>query len=224
MKIAALALILLTFVTTADAQTFTLEQVLAKMDAAGRTFQTMEAAIERTHVTVLVNDQVTDSGKIYFARKGTAPRIKIEFTKPTESFMLIDDGKYQAYLPKLKQIQEKFLGENQDKAEFMLIGFGQSNANLQKTYDVTLLPEETINGVKTSVLELKPKSAQVAAMFTTIRLWMDQQRWIPIQTRVTEASKNYQVIKFSDIKLNGRIPDTRFSLGNLPKDVQTIKL
>ena len=90
--------------------------------------------------------------------------------------MLIDQGKALLYFPKLKQVQEYFLGKNQDKAEFLLIGFGQSNQDIRKFYDAAIVGEEVINGQKTSILELKPKSTQVSALFTNIRLWLDQQR------------------------------------------------
>jgi outer membrane lipoprotein-sorting protein len=221
--ITALLLALLIATPSAHAQTYTLDQVLLKMEQVGKTFRSMEASIERTKVTVLVNDKAMDSGKVYFARKNNAPRIKLEFTKPAPSTMLIDNGKYMAYFPNVKQVHEHILGKDQDKAEFLLIGFGQSNANLKQTYDVSFIGEETIDGKKTSVIELKPKAAQFSALFSTIRLWLDQTRWIPIQTLVTEASKDYQLIKFTNIKMNAGISDSVFTL-KLPKDVTVIKM
>ena len=83
--------------------------------------------------------------------------------------------------------------------------------------------EERIDGQKTSVLELQPKDPKASAMFTSIRLWMDQQRWIPVQIKTTEAGGDYMVLKFANIKMNQKIPDSAFEL-KLPKDVQTIKM
>lgn len=211
-------------VTPAHAQgAYTLDQVLAKMSEVGSTFRSMQASMERTKVTVLVNDKFTDGGTVYFARRGKEPRIKIDITKPEPQRMLIDNGKAQLFNPKLKQVQEVILGKNQDKAEIMLIGFGQSNQNIKQFYNAALVGEETINGQKTSVVELKPKDPKVSAMFTTIRLWMDQQRWIPVQVQLTEASRDYMVIKFTNTRMNAKIPESVFDL-KMPKDVKVIKM
>src|SRR5438093_9810003 len=181
--------------------TYTLEQVLAKMEENGKNFRSMQASLERTKVTVIVNDKATDYGTVYFARRGKDPRIMVDITKPEQQRMLIDQGKALLFFPKLKQVQEYFLGQDQDKAEFLLIGFGQSNQDIRKVYDTALVGEETINGVKTSILELKPKSAKASALFSKIRLWMDQTKWIPIQTQMTEASGDYMIVKFTNIKM-----------------------
>ncbi len=227
MKIKMLAvgiLCLMWAIPLASAQgTYTLDQVLAKMNEGGKSFQSMQAAIERTKVTVLVNDKALDSGTVYFTRRGTEPRIMVQITKPEQQRMLIDMGKARLYFPKLKQVQEFVLGKNQDKAEFLFIGFGQSNQDIKRVYNAALVGEETIDGQKTSILELKPKDPKASAMFTGIRLWIDQQRWIPIQTRMTEASGDYMIIKFTNIKMNAKIPDSMFDL-KMPKDVQVIKM
>jgi outer membrane lipoprotein-sorting protein len=102
-----------------------------------------------------------------------------------------------------------------------LAGFGQSSEEMKKFYAITLVGEQTVDGKKTSVLELKPKSAQAASMFTSITLWFDQQRWIPVQIKTTEASRDYMIMKFMNIRMNARIPESVFDL-KLPKDVQVI--
>ena len=214
---------LIFFIPSQAQGTYTLDQVLTKMEQNGKNFTSMQANMERTKVTVIVDDKVVDSGSVYFARRGKDPRIKVDITKPEQQRMLIDQGKALLFFPKLKQVQEYFLGKNQDKAEFLLIGFGQSNQDIRKFYDAAIVGEEVINGQKTSILELKPKSAQVSSLFTNIRLWMDHQRWIPIQSKLTEASGDYMIIKFTNIKMNVKIPESVFDL-KMPKDVTTIKL
>jgi len=203
--------------------TYTLDQVLAKMDEVGKVFRSMQAAIERTKVTVIVNDKSVDSGNVYFTRRGKDPRIMLQINRPEQQRMLIDMGKALLYFPKLKQVQEYFLGKNRDKVEFMLIGFGQSKEDIKRAYNSAILGEEVIDGQKTSILELKPRDPKASALFASIRLWMDQQRWIPVQIRTAEAGGDYMVLKFANIKMNQKIPDSAFDL-KLPKDVQTIKM
>jgi outer membrane lipoprotein-sorting protein len=85
---------------------------------------------------------------------------------------------------------------------------------------VTSMPEEVIDGKKTSVLELKPKSA---GMFKSVRMWMDQDKWIAVQIRTSESSGDYMIVKFSNEKTNGGLPDSVFEL-KMPKDVHVMKM
>jgi outer membrane lipoprotein-sorting protein len=204
---------------TAYGQTFTLDQVLTKMEQNGKAFRSMESAIERTKVTVIVNDEYVDSGKAYFTVNGKETRIKFEFLKPDLQSLLIAQGKVLIYYPRLKMAQEYLLGENQDKTEFLLVGFGPSNQDIRRLYEAALAGEEVLGGKKTTVLDLKPKSAQALARFKAIRLWIDQESWTPVQSRVTEASNDYQIVKFTGVRINGRISDSVFD-AKLPKDVK----
>src|SRR5207247_5002397 len=112
--------------------------------------------IERTHVTVLVNDQDISSGKFYYMRRGKQPRVKIELTKPAPQYLLIDKGKLQLYTPNLKQVQEASIAGHQDKVEmFMALGFGQSSQDLKNNFEVRLAGEEVVKYKKNSVLIVK---------------------------------------------------------------------
>jgi len=201
---------------------FTLDQVFAKMDEVAKTFRSTEANLERTHVTVLVNDKDTASGKFYYTRRGKEPRVKYEITKPTAQYLLIDKGKLQLYTPNLRQVQQGSLGEHSAAVEqFMALGFGQSSEDLKKNYDVTLANDDVVDGRKMTVLDLKPKNPGMG--LKTIQLWMDQQKWIAVQIRATENSGDYGLYKFTNVKMNGGIPESVFDL-KLPKDVRILKI
>ena len=212
-------------VREANAQTYTQDQVLAKMSDANKNFRSMEASVERTSVDVLVKTQDTEYGKVYFKRgKDGQPMIRFDFNKPTEHTALIAERRVQLYNPKIKQVQQMDLGKDSDKAELLLVGFGQSSEQLKQTYNVSFVGEETLAGQKMSVLDLRPKSEKVAQTFASIRLWIDQKQWLPLQVKETEAGSrgDYQIVKFTNLKLNSDIKDSVFKL-NLPKDVQIVK-
>ena len=80
--------------------------------------------------------------------------------------------------------------------------------------------EEVIDGKKTTVLDLKPKTA--LAGIKSFRLWMDREKGVSVQLKATETSGDYFVFKYSNIKLNTNIPDSVFDL-KLPKDVHVLK-
>ena len=222
-RITLMLLILGSILPSAHAQAYTVDQVIAKLDQAGRAFKSLEASIERTKVTVLVNDRSTDSGKFYVARQGNANRVKIDFTVPTPQSMLLDKGKVLLYYPKIKQAQEYNLGQGADKGgSFIFPGFGQTGEEIRKDYNTRVVGAELVDGQKTTMLELKPKSPKYAAQFPSIVLWLDEQRWIPLQVRHNEASGDYQIAKFTNIKVNAGISNSVFAI-KLPKDVQVSK-
>jgi outer membrane lipoprotein-sorting protein len=200
---------------------YTLDQIFAKMDEVQKTFRSAAADIERTHVTVLVNDKDVSSGKFYYMRRGKEPRLKLELLKPMMQFLLIDKGKLLLYTPKLNQVQEASITGHEDKVElFMSLGFGQSSQDLKSNFDVSLAPDDVIDGKKTSVLELKPKGSTV---FKSVQLWMDQEKWVAAQIRTTESSGDYMIVRFSNVKTNSGISDSVFEL-KMPKDVHVMKM
>jgi len=196
--------------------------VLASIDQAGKRLTDLTADIKQTKVTLVVNDTSTETGKLFLKRLKNGNRTKLEYEKPEIKTLLIDNGKVLIYEPKIKRLQEIDLGKNRAQAEFLLTGVGQSSANLTNTYDVKFLKEEVINGVKTSLLELKPKSGKVSAMFTQIWLWIDPATGLPNQTRLTESSGDYLTFQLENIKINPKLSDKTFKL-DVPSDVQKIK-
>jgi outer membrane lipoprotein-sorting protein len=220
----AFALILFLPVPRAFAgqSSFTLEQVYTKIDEVSKAFKSTEANVQREYTTVIVNETEVKTGKFFYTLRGTEPRVKLELVKPDVQYALIDRGKVQFYSPAIKQVQEASIAGNRDTVEmYMALGFGQSSTDLKANFDVTLGPDEVVGGQKTSVLNLKPKSP--SSPFQMIQLWLDQKAWHSTQIKIVEKSKDYLVIKFTNVKMNAGIPDSRFKL-DLPKDVKVIKL
>ncbi|HLH30772.1 MAG TPA: outer membrane lipoprotein carrier protein LolA, partial [Terriglobia bacterium] len=93
--------------------------------------------------------------------------------------------------------------------------------DLKKNYKVTFGGEETIEGKKTAILDLTPPAPM--AGIKTLRMWMDEQKGISVQVKVTETSGDYTTYKYSNIKMNPNLPDSTFDL-RLPKDVHHSKI
>jgi outer membrane lipoprotein-sorting protein len=179
----------------------------------------MEASIERVDFNNLAEDESRERGKIFFARKAAETRIRIDITAPREETILIDKGKLLVFSPKIKQLKERSLEGSQqhDLTEFLLVGFGQSSADIRKLYDPSVKGTEDINGKKTTILELKPKTGSSAAKeITSIVLWLDQNRWVPVRAKITQPSKDSTTVNYLDIKM-GPAKDSAFNLEIPPK-------
>ncbi len=199
-----------------------LQQIFSKMDEVAKTFRSVECNMERTKVTVIVNDKDVATGKLYYVKNGNEPRLKVEITKPAPQSLLIDKGKLQFYQPNIKLVQETSLsGHSSAVEQFMAIGFGQSSVDLQKSYQVKFAGEETLDGQKTAMLDLTPKSS--TAGIKVFRLWMDEQKGIALQIKATETGGDYTLFKYTSIRLNSQIPANVFDL-RLPPDVKVSKI
>lgn len=201
-----------------------LKKVLDLMNTFGRNFRSFTAKItQKKYVAVLKEFDREEKGTFYYERapNGQA-RIRRDIKEPTQSVAVIDDGIVIAYEPKLKQARRIDLGKNKDKAEFLAIGIGQSPTSLEKTFNIKLLGNEVVEGRKTYMLELRPKSATASALFASIILWIDAERGLPIQQKFMEPNADYNLVTFSDIKVNTKIPPGTFKL-KLPSGVQIIQ-
>jgi outer membrane lipoprotein-sorting protein len=198
-----------------------IRKVFERIDNAGKSIVDLTADITQNKVTLVVNDTSTDTGKLLLKRTKSGNRTRLDYQTPEVKTLLIDKGKIWIYEPNLKRLQEIELGKRRDQAEFMLVGLGQSSGDLLRAYDVKYLREESVNGNKASLIELKPKSEKASAMFTKIWLWIDYNFGIPIQTQLTESSGDYLTLRLGNIKINPNLTDKDFKL-NLPAGVEKI--
>ena len=91
-----------------------------------RSFHSLTADLERTKVTVVVNDKSTQSGKISVRSDG---KMRIELTQPDPQTILRDGDNFYIYNPKIHRVEEYNLGKKKSVVDqFLLLGFGTSGA------------------------------------------------------------------------------------------------
>ena len=150
----------------------TLENVLKQMDTQAADFHSLTANLERTKVTVVVNDKSTESGRILVRRDD---KMRIELTQPDERTILRDGDNFYIYNPKIRRVEEYNLGNKKSVVDqFLLLGFGTSGKSLTESYTIALRGEETIDNRKVVLLELVPKTDEVKRQLSKIQLWLDE--------------------------------------------------
>jgi len=187
----------------------TLDAVLKQLDTQAAQFRGLTADLERTKVTVVVNDKSTESGTISVRRDG---KMRIELTKPDARTILRDGDNFYIFNPKMNRVEEYNLGKKKALVDqFLLLGFGTSGAALQESYNVSLQGEETLDGTKTVRLDLTPKTADVQKQLSKIQLWLDESTWLPAQQRFDEnGSGDYTVVRYRNVMLNPKLSDGDF--------------
>jgi outer membrane lipoprotein-sorting protein len=190
-----------------------LDRVLSRMDSAAKNFGPTEADVEWDQYQKVVDETDTEKGKIYFRREGGEVQMAADFMEPEKKYVLYSGGKAQIYQPKIDQVTEYDAGKNRaDVESFLVLGFGGGGHDLLKSYDVKFVGSETINGTKTDKLELIPKSAHLRNNIARILLWIDPARGISLQQQFFEPEGDYRLVKYSNIKINQKLPDNVFKL------------
>lgn len=188
---------------------WTLDNVLKQMDTQAATFRSLSADLERTKVTVVVNDKSTETGKILVR---SDDKMRIEVTDPDPRTILRDGDNFYIYNPKIHRVEEYNLGNKKSVVDqFLLLGFGTSGSSLKESYTVSMQGEQTLDGAKVVLLELLPKTDEVKKQLSKIQLWLDETTWLPVQQQFFETgSGDYFIIRYRNIIRNVHISDNDF--------------
>jgi outer membrane lipoprotein-sorting protein len=187
---------------------WTLQNILRQLDTQARDFRSLSADVERTKVTLVVNDRSTENGTILVR----GDKMLLELKEPDARTVLRNGDNLYVYTPGLKRVEEYNLGKNRSVVDqFLLLGFGTGGKELEKGYLIALLREEKLDDRKTVELELTPKSQALRNQIAKIEIWLDETTWLPVQQQFVEAgSGDYSIVRYSKILRNPGIPDSDF--------------
>ncbi|MGH9561474.1 MAG: LolA family protein, partial [Terracidiphilus sp.] len=92
---------------------WTWSTVREQLDREAKSFHSLSATMERTKVTVVVNDRSTETGDIYVR----GDKMLLQFKSPDQrSILRLGDNLY-IYNPGLKRVEEYNLGKNRGLVE-----------------------------------------------------------------------------------------------------------
>ena len=199
---------------------WTVDSVLRQLDVQSRDFHSLSANVERTKVTVVVNDHSTSNGTILVH----GDKVLIDMKPPDARTVLRTGDSLYVYTPGLKRVEEYNLGKNRSMVdEFLLLGFGTAGRQLRNGYQVSLVGEAALDDKKTIELELVPKSQAARDQFSKIEIWFDESTWLPVQQQLYETgSGDYTIVRFSNLVRNPPIQDSQFK-PHWPKGTEKIK-
>lgn len=184
------------------------------MDQTAANFRTTQAAFVWDQYQKVVDETDTQKGTVYFRRAGNEIQMAADISDPTSpKYVLFTDSKVEFYQPKIDQVTRWNTGKDRTAFEsFLVLGFGGSGRDMLKSFEVSYIGPEKVDGIDTDKLELVPKSQKVRNTFDHIWLWIDPSRGVSVQQQLFAPSGDYRLAKYSDIQLNQKIPDAAFKL------------
>jgi len=213
-----LALLTFCLLLASAGHTQNLEAILGSMDRAAANFHTAQTDFVWDQYQKVVNEHDLQKGTMYFRRQGNDVQMSADITVPDKKYVLFTQGIMRLYQPKIDQVTEYDAGKNKGDFEtFLVLGFGGSGSELQKSFEVKYAGMEQVQGINAGKLELTPKSQKVHNMFSTITLWIDPARGVSVQQKFQEPSGDYRLATYSNIQLNKKLSGDIFKLKTTPK-------
>lgn len=191
------------------------------MDKSAQDFRTLTADVQHIKYTDVVKDTSTETGQMWVRKD---EKMRIEIQNPDPRTILRSGDSLFVFNPKINRVEEYDLGKNRAMVDqYVLLGFGTRAENIKKNYLVAANSEQELDGRKTVMIELTPKSQQIRDQITKIQMWIDEASWLPIQQKFFEAgSGDYFIFHYTNVRKNLKLADSRFK-PDWPKNATKIK-
>lgn len=187
-----------------------LEDVLTRMDRFAKDFKSFSAKMTRTDYQKLLDESTKMEGVVRMQRTKEGLSGVMEFSGADAQTDYFDGRTAGRYFPKANNLEIYDVGKKGANLEqIILLGFGTSRADLTKDYGISLGGPDPVNGEPATRIELMPKSKDQKSMVTRIELWIPEGKGYPVQEKITEPSKNYSQVNYSDMKIPAP-PNTSF--------------
>ncbi len=187
-----------------------LTETIKKLDAASAKFQSAQADFKKDFYERVVKDTTTQTGTIYFARKGATTQMGAKIVTPAPKVVEFKDGTLKLYDPGTNHLQPYASGDNRAKFEsFLTLGFGGSGQDLQKAWTIDDHGSESLTdaGAAKTVekLVLVPKDPSVKNTVNQVTLWVDLDRAVSLKQEFLFPSGDKQTAIYSNIKYNQKV-------------------
>ena len=200
-----------------------LADVLARMDRAASEFRSVSAKMKRVQFTAVLSESSEMNGVMRLRRAKNDVIGVVEFGEPEPRTVFVKGNKVQIFYPKANSVEEYDTSKYSSNIDQLLtLGFGTSSAQLRKAYEVKDGGAQKVDGVSATRIELLPKSDELKKLITRIELWIPEGQANPVREKISEPSKNYELVDYSETKVNPDLPDSAFEL-KLPAKVKRIQ-
>ncbi|MBK9168785.1 MAG: outer membrane lipoprotein carrier protein LolA [Bryobacterales bacterium] len=195
--------------------------LLARMDQAATAFRSMSGSMRSVNHTAVIGTDEVESGTLLVKRvKANDVRMLTQLTEPDEKAVAFQGGKAEMYLPKAQLVQVYDIGKNKDLlAQFFLLGFGTSRAEMTRDFTIEQGGEETVAGRKTIRIGLTPKDQKILQHLKKVELWVAPDTGYAVQQKFHQGGGDYRLVTYTSLEINPQIPDAALKL-KLPRGVK----
>ncbi len=199
-------------------------------------FQNFKTAYEKSEnfsanfeeTTLFADKKSVARGQFIFRKPNLLRKEYVDRKDPSKVVQLtVLDGEYGwTYTPILNQVN-KMKWNNPERRE-LLPGIGASLEDVQKNYDMALIPDEFANPKGVHQIELQPKRHMVSTNAKeSLQIWVKSSEWLPVQfgykTEFEDGTRQSVIVTLTQIERDKTLAPDLFRFV-VPKDAEVIDL
>jgi len=189
-----------------------LDEVIKRVQEQQQKTNTMEAEFRQEKTLSLLAKPEVSTGHFVYQKPNN---VLWTYDAPKRVTMLIAEGTLTTYYPDLRKAEKIEVKRFQDRI-FKYMGASGAIDELGAYFNFTFSNRADM---PTYVLDLAPKSKQIAKKVQHIRIWIDKKSYLTTKFEYTESDGDITRYEFMNIKVNQPVASSRFTL-NLPAGVR----
>jgi outer membrane lipoprotein-sorting protein len=195
--------------------------ILNKMERNRRDLRSLRASLTMQKYNAQLHDYDMSYGQVAYIAGRSNSDVRVEWTKPAHEFLVVKDGQYTLYRPRLNQAyvgSAKSQSKNNKVNSVLGFGLGMSGAQARSQFNYEWVGEGTLDGPHVCMIKITPKGA---ASYQYAEVWVDD-NGMPIQTRVTEKNGDSTLVRLTDIQRNASVSPSEITV-DLPAGVKIVR-
>ncbi len=205
-----------------DHISYSLGEILEKVEDANSRLKTMDADIKYSRVISLLDSEEISPGYLQYKKP---KKLNLNFFPPRNEINVIDGTYIWIYHLDEKQVEKYDISSDMDSPQGMDIfelGYEYTTEKAKEHYSITLLEDISTEEEALYHIELIPKDT-FDSEYDRILLWVREGLWLPVQYQMFESDGEIMnTIELTNIQINPDIPDKIFIL-DLPDDVEILE-
>ncbi len=221
-----LAVMILSGLCVNPAYPQSVDEIFQNFKTAYEKSENFSANFEET--TLFANKKSVARGRFIFGRPNLLRKEYVDRKDASKVVQLtVLDGEYGwTYTPILNQVN-KMKWNNPERRE-LLPGIGASLEDVQKNYNMALIPDEFANPKGVHQIELQPKSHMVSTNAKeSLQIWVKSGEWLPVQfgykTEFEDGTRQSVIVALTQIERDKTLAPDLFRFV-VPKDAEVIDL
>lgn len=194
------------------------EALVERMRRAQGELRTLQADfVQRQESAMLLEPEVSRGTFSYSAPES----VRWEYEEPNPITVLIAGDEMTTWYRDLDRAERLKVGRYSNQV-LKYLGATGSFDTLMEYFQVKVsFPEEARS--EPYRIELTPRYERIARRFSSMTLWVDQDRYLPVRLRYETPDGDVTEYEFRDLEVNAKIPADEFRL-DLPEDVQVRRI
>lgn len=205
-----------------DHISYSLDEILEKVEDANARLKTMDADIKYSRVISLLDSEDVSLGFLQYKKP---KKLNLNFFPPRNEINVIDGTNIWIYHLKEKQVEKYGINSDMDSPQGMDIldlGYEYTTEKVKENYHITLLEDISTKEEALYHIELIPKDT-FDSEYDRVLLWIREGLWLPVQYQMFESDGEIiNTIELTNIQINPDISDKIFVL-DLPDNVEILE-